>query len=115
LEDHLGDDFRREVEEVELVHQEPRSLAEILEAEHEFFDKVWYIRTLVREEKADLSEREPMTDAEKDGIESVRREMEDSYGADNIGPWDDWGWGFVNGKLSALRWVLGDEWDFLDT
>jgi hypothetical protein len=32
-----------------------------------------------------------------------------------IVPWDDWGWGFVHGKLSALRWILGSEWDFLDT
>jgi hypothetical protein len=45
----------------------------------------------------------------------ARRVIEERYGADNVGPWDDWGWGFVHGKLSALRWVLGSDWDFLDT
>ena len=25
-------------------------------------------------------------------------------------PYDEFEWGMVNGKLSALRWVLGDDW-----
>ena len=41
--------------------------------------------------------------------------MEAEYGKDNLGPYDDFEWGVVNGKLSALRWVLGEEWDMLDT
>jgi hypothetical protein len=36
-------------------------------------------------------------------------------GAENLGPYTDFEWGMINGKLSALRWVTGSEWDFLDT
>ena len=44
-----------------------------------------------------------------------RSSYEEELGLDNIGPWDDFEWGMFNGKLSALRWMLGDEWDMLDT
>lgn len=41
--------------------------------------------------------------------------VEERLGLDDLGPWDDFEWGMINGKLSALRWVLGDEWDMLYT
>jgi hypothetical protein len=28
---------------------------------------------------------------------------------------DAWSWGFLSGKVSAIRWVLGDDWDVLDS
>lgn len=32
-----------------------------------------------------------------------------------LGPYTDFDLGMLNGELSALHWVLGSEWDFLDT
>jgi hypothetical protein len=41
--------------------------------------------------------------------------VEKRYPKGELGPWTDFEWGMLNGKLSALRWVLGDDWDMLDT
>jgi hypothetical protein len=51
------------------------------------------------------------------GMVRGKREAEKRFGKkslmDNMRT--EWDWGYVSGKLSALRWVLGDEWDMLDT
>jgi len=46
---------------------------------------------------------------------AAAKRTEDEVGVENLGPWSDFEWGMLNGKRSALRWVMGDEWDMLDT
>jgi Restriction endonuclease len=85
-----------------------RSLAQIRRAENEFYDKIWYNRKPV-----DLESQGWAPELRR----SVKRsllETEKKYGKKNLIV-DDFGWGMFNGKLSALRWVLGEEWDMLDT
>jgi hypothetical protein len=110
--------------------QEPRGLTEILYAEDLLFHQVWYnrhwnLRIGVQRGEIKVVEKEtyprppggPETiqrDVLKGAIKAARR-VERRYGKKNLGPWDDFEWGMINGKLSAIRWVLGDEWDFLDT
>jgi hypothetical protein len=112
---HLGGVFNDEAEETESLQEEPRTLAEIVAAEREFFDKVWYVRKLILKEEIKAGVEAPMPPELEERMEAAMRAIEDRYGPDNVGPWNDWGWGFVHGKLSALRWVLGSDWDILDT
>lgn len=110
--------------------QDPRGLTEILEAEDHLMHQVWYNRhwgrrIAIEEGRTTLVDKEtyPKPPGAPDTIQrniwegalKAQERVERRYGLDNLGPWDDFEWGMINGKLSALRWVLGDEWDMLDT
>jgi hypothetical protein len=110
--------------------EEPRRLSEIVKAIDELTDKVWYdrhqmLRRMVESGKTNIVDKEtapvkgdthrPIQKNIWEGAKKAARQVEKRYGRNNLGPWTDMEWGMINGKLSALRWVLGDEWDMLDT
>jgi len=85
-----------------------RSDKAILKAYNEFWDKVWWNRHQV------LLEKEGQESVPKEALEAAKR-IEKKYGAKNLG-WDDFEWGLLSGRMSALAWVMGSEWDgSLDT
>lgn len=88
-----------------------RSIKEILSAEDEFFTKVWYGRTGTPERYRAEGTPEDIIK----GMLKSKRNAEKRFGKKNLGPWSDFEWGMLSGKLSTLRWVLGEEWDMLDT
>lgn len=93
---------------------EDRSKEEVLAAVDELTDKLWYNRHQDLKQLIADGEEEVDVQIWKDALKNAKK-IEDKYGADNLGPYDDFEWGMLNGKLSALRWLLGYEWDMLDT
>lgn len=92
-----------------------RSQSEIIAAEEEFFDKVWHERHLIFRSAYEAGERgNTPPEIYKQALKAAE-EVRARWGGDSLGPYSDFEWGMINGKLSALRWVLGDDWDFLDT
>jgi hypothetical protein len=111
--------------------EEPRGRTEISEAGHLLWNQVWYNRhwnRRCRVEDGSIKIVDVETDADRkaprertiqrniwEGALAAAKRVEEEFGKENLGPWTDFEWGMINGKLSALNWVMGEEWDMLDT
>lgn len=91
-----------------------RSVAQILRAERELYDKRWYDRHQVVSERVKEGKTAFPAWAWEQSCRDAER-IEKEYGKKNLGPYTDFEWGKLHGKHVALRWVLGDKWDNGDT
>ena len=123
--DHIDNNYLAGIEFEHDYTEETRGLREILNVMDELVDQVWYNRHQnliysINEGEIEIvpkgTERYGNHVIHKDILDSAIKSaerVEKRY--EDVGPWSDFEWGMINGKLSALRWVLGDEWDMLDT
>jgi Restriction endonuclease len=90
-----------------------RSVKQILAAEDELSTRVWYGRKV----PAKFYRAEGTPEDIIKGMLRSKREAEKRLGRKSLmaNMASDFDWGMVSGKLSAIRWVLGDDWDMLDT
>jgi len=102
--------------EYNLMPTKTRAIKAILKAEEEFCDVIWYDRKRVLQSRIEDGAETITPEIKKVMLASMRR-AEAKYGKKKLRSYykDTFEWGMLNGKLSALRWVLGDEWDMLDT
>lgn len=91
-----------------------RKMDEIYEMIDEFFDKIWFDRHLGLRYRVEHKGEKINPEIWEGALKSAQKVI-DKYGDENLGPYTDFEWGMLNGKLSALRWIVGEEWDMLDT
>jgi hypothetical protein len=108
LANHMDVAFRHDVQTETL-----RRVSDILAAEAELTDRLWYGRKPGHDQP--VPEDWPPDIVE--GMRTAQRRVEEEYGVEELMKNDesDFAWGFLSGKVSAIRWVLGYEWDMLDS
>lgn len=79
-----------------------RNDADVSRAHDEFEEKVWWNRHMVLANSRD--------DIPEVAIQRAE-EIEDKYPIEEL-VLDDFEWGLLCGRMSALGWVLGDEWEW---
>jgi hypothetical protein len=110
-----------------VYYEEPRNLSEIQPVIAKLLDQIWYNRHKNREYKIEVGDitlveeynpkehQRTVVRSVWDGALTAARRVEERWPGE-LGPWDDFEWGMLNGKMSALRWALGEDWEStLDT
>ncbi|SEC88468.1 Restriction endonuclease [Streptomyces sp. 3213] len=98
------------------VDSRPRTEAEIVAAEEARNDKLWYYRKEVLINRIETGRREPLEPGIDQMMRDAMTQTEKQYAddpnfiiaADNR---EGWNLAYLLGELSALRWVLGDDWN----
>jgi hypothetical protein len=108
LVDHMDIAFKHDVETSSL-----RRVSELLAAESELTDKLWYGRKPADDQPVPADWKPEIVS----GMRAAQRRMEEQYGKDELllHVKDQFAWGMLSGKVSAIRWVLGEDWDMLDS
>lgn len=99
---------------IDAAEFEDRSQEEISEAMSKLLDIVWYNRHLDLRYRLETKQTTVAPHIWEGALKSAKK-VEEKYSESDLGPFSDFEWGMINGKLSALRWVFGEEWDMLDT
>jgi pyrimidine deaminase RibD-like protein len=89
-----------------------RNDKDILGEYSELQDRVWYVRKLIMFENFESGKEERRPESEpfiQSGLEKMRK-MEEQYGAEDL-VYDDIEWGIIQGKMAALAWVMGSDWE----